>query len=191
MVMMLMAAVKMDMVNRDSCRGGDGSDMVWWQRGGVGCGDDGEMTRMVVRGVGGGGDVELETKVVVPAVKMIDGAKKLEREERKGRYVWLEERVRLLVSSPGASSTPSYSPGPSTPPSYSPGPSTPQSYSPGPLRNTECSNCKHLLEMITVLEATVEMYMHSEQHTLNSAALLHELTMTWENLVWSSLSFGM
>ncbi|GKC41681.1 hypothetical protein Tco_1059403 [Tanacetum coccineum] len=31
-----------------------------------------------------------------------------------------EERVRLLVSSPGASTTPIYSPGPSTPPSYSP-----------------------------------------------------------------------
>ncbi|GJV68013.1 hypothetical protein Tco_1483522, partial [Tanacetum coccineum] len=37
------------------------------------------------------------------------------------------------------------------------------------------SNCKHLLEKITVLEATVEMYMHPEQHTLNSAALLHEV----------------
>nr|GEW08942.1 hypothetical protein [Tanacetum cinerariifolium] len=112
MVMMLMAA-KVDMANRDSCRGGDGSDVVWWQRGGVGCGDDGEMTRMVVRSVGGGGDVELETKVVVPDV----------------------ERVRLLVSSLGASSTPSYSSGPSTPSSYSSGPSTPHSYSPGSSRN--------------------------------------------------------
>ncbi|GJT56351.1 hypothetical protein Tco_0991405 [Tanacetum coccineum] len=86
-----------------------------------------------------------------------------------------EERDRLLVSSPGASTTPIYSPGPSTPPSYSPGPSTPQSYSLGPSRNAECSNCKHLLVKITVLEATVEMYMHSEQHTLNSTALLHEV----------------
>ncbi|GJZ13063.1 hypothetical protein Tco_0548293 [Tanacetum coccineum] len=82
---------------------------------------------------------------------------------------------RLLVSSPGASSTPSYSPGPSTPPSYSLGPSTPQRYSSGPSRNVECSNCKHLLGKITVLEATVGMYMHPEQHTLNLTALLHEV----------------
>ncbi|GJW69576.1 hypothetical protein Tco_0126493 [Tanacetum coccineum] len=42
-------------------------------------------------------------------------------------------------------------------------------------RNAECSNCKHLLGKITVHEATVEMYMHPKQHTLNSAALLHEV----------------
>ncbi|GJW10473.1 hypothetical protein Tco_1576300 [Tanacetum coccineum] len=78
-------------------------------------------------------------------------------------------------SSPGASSTLSYSPGPSTPPSYSPGSSTPQSYSPGSSRNAECSNCKHLLDKITVLKETVEMYMHLEQHTVNSVALLHEV----------------
>ncbi|GJR54223.1 hypothetical protein Tco_1404744 [Tanacetum coccineum] len=90
-------------------------------------------------------------------------------------FLWKEERVRLLTNSLGASSTPSYSPGPSTPPSYSPGSSTPQSYSPGSSRNAECSNCKHLLDNITVLKATVEMYMHPEQHTDNSAALLHEV----------------
>nr|GEV75126.1 hypothetical protein [Tanacetum cinerariifolium] len=67
MVMMLMAA-KVHMENCGGCLGGNGGGVVWWQRCGVGCGDDGEMTRMVVRGVGGGGDVELETKVVVPAV---------------------------------------------------------------------------------------------------------------------------
>ncbi|GKB97915.1 hypothetical protein Tco_0984052 [Tanacetum coccineum] len=83
--------------------------------------------------------------------------------------------VRLLVSSPGASSTPSYPPGPSTPPSYTPGPSIHQSYSPGHSRNAECSNCKHFLGKITVFETIVEMYMHPEQHTLNSAALLHEV----------------
>ncbi|GKA21519.1 hypothetical protein Tco_0701508 [Tanacetum coccineum] len=65
--------------------------------------------------------------------------------------------------------------GSSIPPRYSPGASTPPSYSPRTLRNAECSNCKHLLGKITVLEATVEMYMHLEQHTLNSAALLHEV----------------
>ncbi|GJZ48515.1 putative zinc finger, CCHC-type containing protein [Tanacetum coccineum] len=45
----------------------------------------------------------------------------------------------------------------------------------GPSRNAECSNCKHLLGKITVLEATVELYMHPKEHTLNSAALLHEV----------------
>ncbi|GKA78425.1 hypothetical protein Tco_0784962, partial [Tanacetum coccineum] len=77
--------------------------------------------------------------------------------------------------SPGPSTPPSYSPGPLTPQCYSPGPSTPRSYSPGPSRNAECSNCKHLLGKITVLEAIVEMYMHPKQHTLNSIALLHEV----------------
>ncbi|GJY96677.1 hypothetical protein Tco_0513587, partial [Tanacetum coccineum] len=87
--------------------------------------------------------------------------------------------------SPGASTTLSYSPGPSTPlsyflgpstpPSYFPGPSTPPSYSPGPSGNAECSNCKLLLGKIKVLEATVEMYMDPEQHTLNSTTLLHEV----------------
>ncbi|GKE14696.1 hypothetical protein Tco_1422273 [Tanacetum coccineum] len=53
--------------------------------------------------------------------------------------------------------------------------STPQSYSPRSLRNEECSNCKHLLDKITILKATVEMYMHPEQQTVNSVALLHEV----------------
>ncbi|GKA64725.1 hypothetical protein Tco_0764432 [Tanacetum coccineum] len=96
-----------------------------------------------------------------------------------------EEQVRLLVGSPrasttaiyspGSSSTPIFSPGSSTPPRYSPGASTPQSYSLGPSRNVECSNYKHLLDKITVLEATTDMYMHPEQHTVNSTALFHEV----------------
>nr|GEZ04137.1 hypothetical protein [Tanacetum cinerariifolium] len=96
-----------------------------------------------------------------------------------------KERVRLLVGSPGASTTPVYSSGSSstsiyssgslTPLRYSPGASTPQSYSMGTSKNAECSNCKHLLDKITVLEATVDMYMHPEQHTVNSAALFHEV----------------
>ncbi|GJW00071.1 hypothetical protein Tco_1555322 [Tanacetum coccineum] len=120
-------------------------------------------------------------------------------------FLWKEERVRLLVGSPrasttpiyspGSSSTPIYSPGSSTPPRYSPGASTPQSYSLGTStpqsyslgtstpqsyslgtsRNAKCSNCKHLLDKITVLEATVDMYMHQEQHTVNSATLFHEV----------------
>nr|GEY10030.1 retrotransposon protein putative Ty1-copia subclass [Tanacetum cinerariifolium] len=74
-------------------------------------------------------------------------------------FLWKEERVRLLVGSPGASTTPVYSPGSSstsiyspgslTPPRYSPGASTPQSYSMGTSRNVECSNCKHLFDKIT------------------------------------------
>nr|GFA29510.1 hypothetical protein [Tanacetum cinerariifolium] len=90
-------------------------------------------------------------------------------------FLWKEERVRLLVGSPGASTTPIYSLGSSTPLRYSLGASTPQSCSLGTSRNAECSNCKHLLDKITVLEATVDMYMHPEQHTVNSAALFHEV----------------
>nr|GEV83492.1 syntaxin-52-like isoform X3 [Tanacetum cinerariifolium] len=76
----------------------------------------------------------------------------------------LEERVRLLGGSPKASTTPIYSRGLSTPPSYSSGLSS----------NVECSNCKFLVGKI-VLEATLEMYMHPENHTLDSIALLHVL----------------
>nr|GEX20054.1 hypothetical protein [Tanacetum cinerariifolium] len=100
-------------------------------------------------------------------------------------FLWKEERVRLLVGSPGASTTPVYSPGSSstsiyspgslTPSRYSLGASTPQSYSMGTSRNAECSNCKHLFDKITVLEATIDMYMHPEQYTVNSAALFHEV----------------
>nr|GEU80260.1 hypothetical protein [Tanacetum cinerariifolium] len=100
-------------------------------------------------------------------------------------FLWKEERARLLVGSPGASTTPIYSPGSSstpiysprfsTPPRYSPEASTPQSYSPRTSKNAECSNRKHLLDKITVLEATVDMYMHPEQHIVNSAALFHEV----------------
>nr|GEW61355.1 hypothetical protein [Tanacetum cinerariifolium] len=65
--------------------------------------------------------------------------------------------------------------GSSTPPRKSPGASTPQNYSLGTSRNAQCSNCKHLLDKITVLEATVDMYMHPEQHTVNSCTLFHEV----------------
>ncbi|GKC49522.1 hypothetical protein Tco_1072267 [Tanacetum coccineum] len=68
-----------------------------------------------------------------------------------------------------------YSPRASTTRSYSPRPSTPPSYSLGSSRNAECLNYKLLLGRIKVLEATVEMYMHPEQHTLNSTTLLHEV----------------
>ncbi|GKE85137.1 hypothetical protein Tco_1558879, partial [Tanacetum coccineum] len=79
------------------------------------------------------------------------------------------------IHSPGSSPTPIYSPGASTTPIYSPGSSSTLIYSPGALRNAECSNCKHLLDKTTVLEAMLEMYKNPKQHTLNSAALLHEV----------------
>ncbi|GKB13900.1 hypothetical protein Tco_1382815 [Tanacetum coccineum] len=94
---------------------------------------------------------------------------------RRDFFSWKEERVRLLVGSPGASTIPIYSLGSSSTPIYSPGSSSTPIYSLGSSRNAECSNCKHLLDKITVLEATVEMYMHPEQHTVNSVALLHEI----------------
>ncbi|GJR84068.1 hypothetical protein Tco_0154853, partial [Tanacetum coccineum] len=101
-------------------------------------------------------------------------------------------RLRELMSSSRAPSTPSYSAGHSTSPSYSSGPSTPPSYSSGPStptnyslrssRNGECSNCKHLRGKISVLKATMEMHMHPEQHTVNSAALFHEVLNEMEKL---------
>ncbi|GKB73918.1 hypothetical protein Tco_0935330 [Tanacetum coccineum] len=101
-------------------------------------------------------------------------------------------RLRELMSSLGAPSTPSYfaghsslpsySSGPSTPPSYSSGPSTPTNYSLGYSRNGECSNCKHLCGKISVLKATMDMHMHPEQHTVNSATLFHEVLNEMEKL---------
>ncbi|GKD49055.1 hypothetical protein Tco_1278031 [Tanacetum coccineum] len=106
-----------------------------------------------------------------------------------GFFLWKETRLRELMSSPGAPSyfaghsTPqSYSSGPSTPQSYSSGPSTPTNYSLGSSRNKECSNCKHLRGKISVLKATMEMHMHPEQHTVNSAALFHEVLNEMEKL---------
>ncbi|GKA78944.1 hypothetical protein Tco_0785481 [Tanacetum coccineum] len=98
-----------------------------------------------------------------------------------------ETRLCQLISSPGAlsagpSTPPSYSSRPSTPLGYSSGPSTPPNYSPESLKNVECSNCKHLRGKISVLKATLDMHMHPEQHTVNSAALLHEVLNEMEKL---------
>nr|GEX59546.1 hypothetical protein [Tanacetum cinerariifolium] len=98
-----------------------------------------------------------------------------------------ETRLRQLMSSPEAPSvgpsTPlNYSSGPSTPPTYSSGPSTPPNYFSRSSRNAECSNCKHLRGKISVLKATMNMHMHPEQHTANSAALLHEVLNEMEKL---------
>nr|GEU50254.1 hypothetical protein [Tanacetum cinerariifolium] len=102
-------------------------------------------------------------------------------------FLWKENRLCQLMSSPGApsaepSTPPSYSSGPSIPPSYSSGPSTPPNYSSRSSRNAECSNCKHLRGKISVLKATMNMHMHQEQHTVNSAALLHEVLSEMEKL---------
>nr|GEU64139.1 hypothetical protein [Tanacetum cinerariifolium] len=102
-------------------------------------------------------------------------------------FLWKETRLCQLMSSPGApfagpSTPPSYSSGPSTPPSYSLGPSTPLNYFSRSLRNAECSNCKHLRGKISVLKETMNMHMHSEQHTVNSAALLYEVLNEIEKL---------
>nr|GEZ67420.1 F-box domain-containing protein [Tanacetum cinerariifolium] len=93
-----------------------------------------------------------------------------------------EERVSLLINSPGGSSTTTFSQATSTSPSLSPTPSTTPIYCGGSSTNTECSNCKHLLGRIKVLQATLEMYRHPEQHTLNSAALLYDLNNDMEKL---------
>ncbi|GJX18913.1 hypothetical protein Tco_0221590 [Tanacetum coccineum] len=97
-------------------------------------------------------------------------------------FLWKEERIRLLISSTGSSSTPSYSLEPSSPNSYSSGTTTPQNHYSGTSMSGGCSNCKHLLRKIKVLEVAVEMHMHSEQHTRNSTALLHKLYNDIDNL---------
>ncbi|GJR44646.1 hypothetical protein Tco_1312749 [Tanacetum coccineum] len=107
-----------------------------------------------------------------------------------GFFLWKETRLRELMSSSGAPSTPSYSAGHSTPPSYSSDlnspailrTATPTNYSLRSSRNGECSNCKHLRGKISVLKATMEMHMHPEQHTVNSAALFHEVLNEMEKL---------
>nr|GEW60338.1 hypothetical protein [Tanacetum cinerariifolium] len=65
---------------------------------------------------------------------------------------------------------------------FSPTPSTPPNYYGVSSSNTECSNCKHLLGRIKVLQATLAMYMHPEQHTLDLTALLHDLYNDMEKL---------
>nr|GFB17961.1 hypothetical protein [Tanacetum cinerariifolium] len=97
-------------------------------------------------------------------------------------FLWKEERVGLLINSPGGSTTTTFSQATSTSQSLSPTPSTTPIYYRGSSTNTDCSNCKHLLGRIKVLQATLEMYRHSEQHTLNSTALLHDLNNDMEKL---------
>nr|GEU56618.1 hypothetical protein [Tanacetum cinerariifolium] len=97
-------------------------------------------------------------------------------------FLWKEERIGLLINSPGGSSITTYSQATSTSPSLSPTPSTTPIYYGESSTNTECSNCKHLLRRIKVLQMTLEMYRHPKQHTLNSTALLHDLNNDMEKL---------
>nr|GEY15194.1 hypothetical protein [Tanacetum cinerariifolium] len=102
----------------------------------------------------------------------------------------IEERVRQLISSPGASSTPTISPGTSSTLIFSQTPYMPPSYYGGSSSNTELSNCKHLLGRIKVLQATLEMYMHPEQYTPDSTALIHDLNNDMEKLVLSLIDYN-
>ncbi|GKC19970.1 phospholipase-like protein [Tanacetum coccineum] len=93
-----------------------------------------------------------------------------------GYFMWLDDLKLYLSSSSGPSTPPSSYLGPSTRPSYSSGPSG----STLNLKKAECSNCKFLAEKIRTLEAkikilegTLEMERHPENHTLES--ILHEL----------------
>nr|GFA51076.1 hypothetical protein [Tanacetum cinerariifolium] len=63
-------------------------------------------------------------------------------------FLWKEERVGLLINSPGGSSTTNFSQATSMSPSLSPTPSTTPIYYGESSTNTECSNCKHLLGRI-------------------------------------------
>nr|GEU75159.1 hypothetical protein [Tanacetum cinerariifolium] len=97
-------------------------------------------------------------------------------------FLWKEERVGLLINSPGGSSTTTFSQATSSSLSLSPTPSTTPIYYGRSSTNTECLNCKYLLGRIKVLQATLEMYRHPEQHTLNLATLLHDLNNDMEKL---------
>ncbi|GJY79413.1 hypothetical protein Tco_0485214 [Tanacetum coccineum] len=92
-----------------------------------------------------------------------------------GYFMWMDDLRLHISSSSGSSTPPSYSPGTSTRPSYSPG----SSRSVQNLGKAECSNCKFLAEKIKTLEAKIkilegalEMEMHPEKHTLDSAAII-------------------
>ncbi|GJY95650.1 F-box domain containing protein [Tanacetum coccineum] len=102
-----------------------------------------------------------------------------------GYFMWMD-------ASPGPSTTQSYSPGTSSRPSHSPGTSSRPSHSPRSAQNlgmAECSNCKFLAERIKTLEARIsvlegqlEMARHPENHTLESAGILHEIYQGMRNL---------
>nr|GEZ74722.1 hypothetical protein [Tanacetum cinerariifolium] len=84
--------------------------------------------------------------------------------------------AEIVQQSSRSSSTTSYSSEASSPNSYSSGSITPQNHHSGTSISRGCSNSKHLLGKIKVLEAAVEMHMHPEQHTrlVQQAKLLTE-----------------
>ncbi|GJZ24176.1 histone H4 [Tanacetum coccineum] len=102
-----------------------------------------------------------------------------------GYFMWMD-------ASPGPSTPQSHSPGTSSRPSHSPGTSSRPSHSPRSAQNlgmAECSNCKFLAERIKTLEARIsvlegqlEMERHPENHTLESAGILHEIYQGMRNL---------
>ncbi|GJV80096.1 hypothetical protein Tco_1515966 [Tanacetum coccineum] len=117
-------------------------------------------------------------------------------------FLWKETRLRKLMSSPGAPSTPSYSAGhstppiyslgPSTPPSYSSGPSTPTNYSLGSSRNAECSK----LQALARKDKSVSRQQWTCICIRNNTQLIRlyyftKFSMKWKNLIWSSLSCAM
>ncbi|GKE34030.1 hypothetical protein Tco_1453352 [Tanacetum coccineum] len=94
-----------------------------------------------------------------------------------GYFMWMDD-FRSRISSSGPSTPPMQYTRSSTCPSYSAG----TSWSAMNVRKAECLNCKFLAEKIKTLEAkikilegTLDMERHPENHTIESAAILHEL----------------
>ncbi|GJX34604.1 hypothetical protein Tco_0246161 [Tanacetum coccineum] len=87
-----------------------------------------------------------------------------------GYFMWMVDFMNRISSSV-----------PSTPPTLYMCPSTRPSYYAGTSRSAmnvgkaECSNCKFLAEKIKILEGTLEMEWHPENHTIESAVILYEL----------------
>ena len=90
--------------------------------------------------------------------------------------------LRASSHSAGPSVTPTrYTARPSvTPTRYTAGPSvSPTRYTAGTSTstppNTECPNCIKLNHQIMVLNKMLELYQHPNNHTIDSAALFHDL----------------
>nr|GEX06021.1 phospholipase-like protein [Tanacetum cinerariifolium] len=107
-----------------------------------------------------------------------------------GYFMWMDDFMNHISSS-----------GPSTPLTLYTRPSIRPGYYAGTSRSTmnvgkaECSNCKFLAEKIKTLEAkikilegTLETEMHSENHTIELAVILHELYNDMGKLGLSSFS---
>ncbi|GJY47771.1 hypothetical protein Tco_0437727 [Tanacetum coccineum] len=86
-------------------------------------------------------------------------------------FLWKEERLRLLADSVHRFNAYKFFAMTSNTSKLF---SRTSRYAPG-LGNEECSNCKFFSGKIKVLDPTLELEMHPENHTLDSSALLHEL----------------